>query len=392
MIRRAAAVLTVLCLLSPSLHADDAKLTPLLRAALDRMADAGGRDLSASFYGHAVSPGPRLACFVRLRDASVDPARLDFRPSIHAGDLATARLTPAAIRRLVARPEVTAVALAVPLDPLLDVSMAETNCAAVHQSDGSIPPAYSGFSGRGVIAGIVDIGIDPDHADFRTPDGSRIVSLWDQTDGTGTPPAEYDYGSEWTQSQIDAGECPTTDPHGHGTHVASIAAGNGAATGNDQPSYRYVGAAPEADLIVVKSTLQDVHVVEAVDYIFARAMRQNRPAVVNISLGNQYGPHDGTAFLDDFINRLTGPGRLVVAAAGNERGDSVHAEVVLDPHSFASITWDLPPYSPGGSTEDDYLYIDGWSPGEAGIAVTVTSPGGATVGPVAMGEVEEFET
>ena len=119
-------------------------------------------------------------------------------------------------------------------------------------------PPYS-LSGRGILIGVVDSGIDYAHPAFRNEDGTtRIAALWDQT-LPGSPPEGYASGTEYTREEINAalaeadeGErfrtVPSRDMSGHGTAVAGIAAGNGAGSAGQ----RYRGAAPEAGLIVVK--------------------------------------------------------------------------------------------------------------------------------------------
>lgn len=113
--------------------------------------------------------------------------------------------------------------------------------------------------GKGTLIGIVDSGIDYENAEFRNEDGTtRIVSLWDQS-VNGRPPAGYLAGTEYTREQIDAALATedkevrrqmvkTSDVSGHGTAVAGIAAGNG----RGSEGRRFRGAAPEAELIIVK--------------------------------------------------------------------------------------------------------------------------------------------
>ena len=138
-------------------------------------------------------------------------------------------------------------------------------------------------SGRGVVVGIVDTGIDLAHADFRAASGqTRIKYLWNQP-WSGTPPAGFNYGAEYSEAQINAGGANHHDDDGHGTHVAGIAAGNGRATGNGYAAYRYVGMAPEADLIVVKMRNSDSDLINGVNYVFTRAAAMGKPAVALVA-------------------------------------------------------------------------------------------------------------
>ena len=113
--------------------------------------------------------------------------------------------------------------------------------------------------GQGILIGVVDSGIDYAHPAFRNEDGTtRIAALWDQTI-PGSPPEGYASGTEFTREEINTAltepeereryrVVPSRDMSGHGTAVAGIAAGNGAGSAGQ----RYRGAAPEAELIVVK--------------------------------------------------------------------------------------------------------------------------------------------
>ena len=108
------------------------------------------------------------------------------------------------------------------------------------------------------------------------------------------------------------------DPDGHGTHCASIAVGNGAASNG-----KYRGVAPDASIMAVRSEpLLDAHIIRGIREVFARAGQ--RRAVINLSLGGHLGPHDGTSAIENVIARESGPGRIVVAACGNEGRRVIH--------------------------------------------------------------------
>ncbi len=166
------------------------------------------------------------------------------------------------------------------------------------------------LSGKGVLVAIVDSGIDYRHRDFRNQDGTtRILNLWDQT-GTGSPPAGYHIGTEYTKTEIDAvlnsermtadeevrGEnrVLTVDNSGHGTAVAGIAAGNGSSS---EGIYR--GAAPQSELLIVKlgqprenGFPRTTELMQGLDYVIRKALDYRRPVAVNVSFGNTYGSHE----------------------------------------------------------------------------------------------------
>jgi minor extracellular serine protease Vpr len=196
---------------------------------------------------------------------------------------------------------------------------------------GGMPPLTRGYTGKGVIVGIVDLGFDIDHREFRDrfdTSRSRILSIWSQPIETGSNPEGFNYGTEWTadviQQEIDApaGIIPRPEFSGdsHGTHVAGIAAGIG-------------GVAPDADIIVVQVAAYfsaqppfATRVVDATRYIFEKAAKLGRPCVVNISLGDEINPHDGSDLMSQALDQLVaaGSGRIICAAVGNSGDQKNH--------------------------------------------------------------------
>lgn len=276
---------------------------------------------------------------------------------------------------------------------LLDVSRDDIRVGPLRQRLGE---RFEAVAGQGVIVGIVDSGLDLDHPDFLRPDGTtRVLYAWDQTDGGGPAPGRLGTGtflggSECDAATIDAGACRMQDPRGHGTHVLGIAAGDGSATGNGLEPYRYVGAAPEADLIAVKAgefLFQSTDVVAGVAYIFERARLLGRPAAVVLALGTQAGPHDGTTAFETALDSLVGPGRVVVVTAGNagayenETPDfpagPIHFQGDPAPGEGVDHSLVLPPYTPAAGAQNDAILLEVWHDGVTDLAVTVTPPGGA---------------
>ena len=201
------------------------------------------------------------------------------------------------------------------LHPLLDVSVPAVQGNLVHSGDHGVLPRP--YTGRNVIIGIIDTGIDLTHPDFHYPDGStRVIALWDQT-ASGTPPKGYYYGNACTGYQINTGKCSEIDTVGHGTHVAGIA---------DSINSTYTGMAPDAMLVIVKTNGDFGYVVDAIGYIFSLASQYHVPAVVNLSMGAQYGPHDNSSLTEQAIDSLVNqaPGRAIVVAAGNDGANAIH--------------------------------------------------------------------
>lgn len=239
----------------------------------------------------------------------------------HIGNILTGELNIFSVPEIALLDEVEYIEASSISYPLLDVSRTEIKANQVHSGTGLSQP----YQGDGVIVGVVDSGIDWKHDDFYNSQGSRIQYLWDMS-GSSNPPQGYNYGREYTKAHIDANQCYEVDGNdggGHGTHVTSTAAGNGGA------STTYTGIAPKSDIIFVKGFrdgpgFSDTDVINGCNYIFTKAQAAGKPAVINLSLGGHFGPHDGTSLYEQSLSALTGPGKIIVAAAGNEGNDFIH--------------------------------------------------------------------
>ena len=212
----------------------------------------------------------------------------------------------------------------------------------------ALPPLNQSYTGKGVIVGIIDTGIDFTHPDFQdTLGNTRILAIWDQRlgfDSTLTP-SKYGYGQAWDSAAINNGTCTHIDPlsdFGHGTNVSGIAAGNGNSVNKSIADY--TGYAPESHLVVVASNFNANNwtstVADAVDYIFHLGDSLNMPVVINASLGQLTGSHDGldapAQFIDSLINAK--PGRAMVCAAGNFGGLPDY-HLSYNVNSDTSFTW-----------------------------------------------------
>lgn len=204
--------------------------------------------------------------------------------------------------------------------PLNDLMVENSRITPLHLAQNGLDRP---LSGKDVIVGIIDTGIELQHPDFWHEDGStRVLAIWDHlaTTPEGQSPQPYDYGVEWTQQQINDGESTHQDQpvyFGHGSTVSGTLCGNGGAIGN------FKGAAPKADIVVVSANFSssnfDMTIVDAIQYIFHIADTAGKPCVINLSLGNYRGSKDGldaaALLIDSMITAQ--PGRVVVCAAGN---------------------------------------------------------------------------
>ncbi len=275
-----------------------------------------------------------------------------------------------------------------------------------------VQSSFLNLSGKGVLCGLADSGIDWRHPDFCNPDGTtRIIAIWDQTLRPDAargmyPPAGYDRGVEFTKEQIDAAlKLPTPavvieeepngqqdndlsqyvrltgDNSGHGTHVAGIMAGNGRASGG-----RYRGVAYESDLIVVKLGVSQeegfpgtVELLMAVDYMMRTARRLNLPLALNLSFGNNYGSHSGTSLLETYLDSLSGYWKNVISVGtGNEGTASVHTSGQVQPgENQAANTVQFVV-----STYESFLSIQIWKSYSDEIDIQIVHPSGLVAGPI----------
>lgn len=205
-----------------------------------------------------------------------------------------------------------------------------------------------GLTGLGCVLVCIDGGIDYTSAAFRRADGSsRILAIWDQEEQSGTPPEGFWYGSEYTNEMINValqsdnplGFVPTTDIAGrHGSALASIAAGSSIDEGTT-----FLGAAPDADIVVVKlkqakqylkeyymipeetPCYQETDILTALKYAVGFARTFERPVCICMGLGTSYGDHAGNSFVERYINRLSVLRNVaVVTPAGNEGNERHH--------------------------------------------------------------------
>lgn len=197
----------------------------------------------------------------------------------------------------------------------------------IHVNADSVLKQYSPlrhkYSGKGVVLGVIDSGVELAHPDFQDSTGkTRVLYVWDQgvTYDPNRQAENYTYGQEWDSTDINAGLSTHDDKaneFGHGSNVTGAAASNGLAKGNIK------GVAPEVNIISVATDFRKPNwlqtVAEAVDYIYAKADSLGMPCVINASIGTYIGSHDGLDIAARLIDRLikAKEGRAFVCAAGN---------------------------------------------------------------------------
>ncbi|MDL2258828.1 S8 family peptidase [Eubacteriales bacterium OttesenSCG-928-K08] len=253
---------------------------------------------------------------------------------------------------------------------------------------------YLDLRGRGVLLGFVDTGIDYMNAAFQYEDKrSKIQYLWDQSI-PGNAPEGYYFGSQYTNEQLNEAIVsdnpysivPSRDTVGHGTFLASVAGGRGPG--------EYIGAAPDADMIIVKlrkanqyhlsaahtppdveSAFSSADLMVGIEYILDRANRLDRPVAICIGLGTNFGGHDGFSVLEEYLSGLANlAGCVICVAAGNE--------VLARHHTQGQVekSGDTKNIEIRAANNGSDINVQIWT-GQADLfSAAVTSPAGETVG------------
>lgn len=251
----------------------------------------------------------------------------------------------------------------------------------------------NGLSGKGVLVGIVDSGVDWRHPDFCNEDGtSRILSLWDQSaqpEPGQNPPKGYLRGVEYTGEEINrALSLPDQegnflvrerDLSGHGTSVLGIAAGNGRASGGVNR-----GAAYASDIIAVKMGIpgensfpRTVELMEGVDYLIRQAQILGKPMALNVSFGNNYGSHRGDSLPEIYLTNVSNTGRTVICVGtGNNGNDRIHTSGTLDTGQSTEIQFSV-------SSREKTLNVQLWKSYADEMEISLVTPSGQRIGPLA---------
>jgi subtilisin family serine protease len=294
--------------------------------------------------------GTSIRCLIEARAGGRPDLSAIGAEEIHRyGDVYTAYVPVDRIGDLATMPGVARARAARKLRPLIDISVPASGAVGLNLS------APAAGRGDGALVGLVDTGVDPTHPDFITSTGqSRVVWSLNQNGGA------------------------IEDTNGHGTHCTGIMAGNGRAGSSPVR----IGVAPTAAIAAVATTFVDADIVAGVKGVFDQAEQRSLPAAVNLSLGGHSGPHDGTDSFDMALDALSGPGRVIVAAAGNEGDKTIHASGTVTVATASSGSAQSIAFDNASTPVAFDLYHD--SP--AGLRVWIQRGNGTVVGPVDPGQ------
>ncbi|MCI9417312.1 MAG: S8 family peptidase [Eubacterium sp.] len=253
--------------------------------------------------------------------------------------------------------------------------------------------------GSGIMIGFVDSGIHYENNAFRNTDGSsRIAAIWDQTIDTGAHPQGFIYGTEYTKEEIDFAlqqenprdYVPQTDEIGHGTMLASIAAGS------EDLERDFIGAAPYADVAVVKLkpakqylrdfyyirdgavAYQENDVFTAIDYLNRLADKLGKPMVICLGLGTNQGHRGSGGRMTSYLDDIAAMYRRAVCIAVGDEANARH-------HFYGSVSESASERAEINVTEDMRGFIvELWGNSSELFAVSVTSPTGEVLNRVAV--------
>ena len=226
--------------------------------------------------------------------------------------LVTAQVPVAKLQAIAALDEVEQVSIAEMMESNVDTTRSVTSVNYV--AEGLQHGLPANYDGKGVVFGIIDSGIDFNHAAFLDSLGNtRIKCVYMPADNSGTKVTIDGTalpGSEFDSTRIAS---LTTDlaSSAHGSHTAFIGAGSHCG--------QYSGMAPGADIVMcaLGGKKNDVNIANSLKYITQYAKRVGKPCVISVSMGTQRGPHDGTSKICKIYDEVGKNDAVICLSNGN---------------------------------------------------------------------------
>ncbi|MDP4120928.1 MAG: S8 family peptidase [Bacillota bacterium] len=262
------------------------------------------------------------------------------------------------------------------------------------------------LKGKGVLIGFIDTGIDYTNKAFIYENGtSKIQYIWDQTINE-KPPEGYVFGTEYNNAKINEAlksknpfsVVPSRDTVGHGTFLAATAA--------SREDNELIGAAPDAELIIVKlrkarqyyldyflvppgqeNVYESSDLMFGINYIIEKAHSLGRPVAICISVGTNLGNHDGLGILNSYISRISSTHFVgLCLAAGNESNMKHHVQGIIQK------TGDTAEVEVKAGKKESSIYISLWNYSSDKVSVLLTSPTGESSGRIPFKSGTHFQT
>ena len=340
------------------------------RAAMMR-----SRGVQQSTLAPEITAEQRVAVLVTMKEAGMGYilAENGYEIENELGRIVIARLTAPEMEAVAELDEAVQVSLGFEAEPMMRVARKTTKVDDVHKANASSGLSH-GYTGEGVIVGMMDTGLDPNHLNFRDAVGNlRIKNYWEIKGADGSV-VLYD-----TPEKIGAFETDLRQET-HATHVLGIMAGSHNArpgsgngmvatlNGLGKPSVSasninpYYGVAKDAEMSVCSGTLENNNITIAAGRFRDYVKSTGKPGVLNFSLGNQRGPHDGT---DASSLALADVGKdvLICMSAGNEGNANISLSKTLTASDKTVRTFVSTGLAGNG-------YLDIWSSGPQTLKVT----------------------
>jgi minor extracellular serine protease Vpr len=307
------------------------QLSPLTRHYLQQINTAQETQPEGFIYKTGAQGQQYVSAMIKVRDAVATQSKLEqlgAAVGTRAGDIWTVQVPLDKVKQFTEIIGITYIQLDEPVFPNMDQARRTTRVDSVHRGIG-LPGIYSG---KDVVMGVIDFGFDYNHPSFYDTLGTtfRVKKVW-ELNGTGTPPAPYNYGHELADTTAIKAATTDNSDETHGTCVAAMASGSG--YGSFTNNF-WRGMAYDADMVFVGVRRNRIEsqwrqggfsdFADGINYIFRYANNVSKPAVVNISWGSQSGAHDGTSLFNQACDNLSGPGKIIVMSAGNEGQEKIH--------------------------------------------------------------------
>lgn len=296
-----------------------------------RQLQVAGGETNHSPLAAAAAASQTYSVIVEFVDDNIDYGDVDVEEISRLGNMAVVSVTPQQMEQLAALPQVQQVSLGYEKNPTMYIARPVCGVDVVQEGGDDLGRKYTG---KGVVAGLFDIGLDVNHINFLNADGlPRTKGVWAYA-------SNGKLTSYTTETQI---KNFTTENSGetHGTHVLGIMGGGYAgpakyaviggpngrqavvtAQDADDSAIPFYGVATEADLAVGCGPLSDANISAGVQKIVEYAEAHNQPCVVNLSVGSTLGPHDGTDAITRYLAQL-GERAIICIAAGNDGEENV---------------------------------------------------------------------
>ena len=346
-----------LIMMAQGVHYD--KLSPMLRriarqqVASSHLSPNTQHPTPNTYHQPPTTPHPSSVCaFVKVTEGGEDILRNSgCRVLTQVGDICIADIPLTMVGRLSLDSRILRIEANTPLTSHPSPLTPQTDSLAWYLN---ALPVYAGqnlpqaFTGKGIVTGVMDIGFDLTHPNFYSRDTTeyRIQCFWDMLSADTVGSTLY-VGRDYVgrNELLAMAHSRDGEDQSHGTHTLGIAAGSGY-------DFPYRGMAPESDICLVANAVsEDIVFIDSADYykytfatdalgfkyIFDYAESVGKPCVINFSEGSQQDFWGYDILYYEMLERMTGPGRIIVSAAGNNGADKTWFRKERGQHSEGSF-------------------------------------------------------